>query len=239
MRRGIRHGYKIGAKKPFMHLLVKDLIKLMNSAYPELKKKQKDIIELIKNEEIKFFETLETGIEILEETIFNMKNKTLSGDVVFKLHDTYGFPLDLTQDILKNKSLLVDHKKFKSLMNESRELAKKNWKGSGDSSEEAIWFSIKDKIGPTEFLGYESNQSEGVVLNLIKDNKETKSLSSGEEGMIITNQTPFYGESGGQLGDKGTIVSGNSVFEVEDTTKKTWRLICSLRIFENWRNENQ
>ena len=99
-------------------------------------------------------------------------------------------------------------------------MVKKNWKGSGDSSEEAIWFSIKDKIGPTEFLGYESNQSEGFVLNLIKDNKEIKSLSSGQEGMIITNQTPFYGESGGQLGDKGTIVSGNSVFEVDDTQKK-------------------
>ena len=112
MRRGIRHGYKIGAKKPFMHLLVKDLIKLMNSAYPELKKKQKDIIELIKNEEIKFFETLETGIEILEETISNMKNKTLSGDVVFKLHDTYGFPFDLTADIAREKQLEIDEERF-------------------------------------------------------------------------------------------------------------------------------
>ena len=109
-------------------------------------------------------------------------------------------------------------------MKKSKELAKKNWKGSGDSSEEAIWFSIKDKTGPTEFLGYESNQSEGVILNLIKENSEVKSLSTGEEGMIITNQTPFYGESGGQLGDKGTIVSGNSVFEVEDTQKKLGNL---------------
>ena len=109
-------------------------------------------------------------------------------------------------------------------MKNSKELAKKNWKGSGDSSEEAIWFSIKDKIGPTEFLGYESNQSEGVILNLIKENSEVKSLSTGEEGMIITNQTPFYGESGGQLGDKGIIVAGNSVFEVEDTQKKLGNL---------------
>ena len=105
-------------------------------------------------------------------------------------------------------------------MKKSKELAKKNWKGSGDSSEEAIWFSIKDKIGPTEFLGYKSNQSEGVILNLLKDNKEVKKLSTNEKGIIITNQTPFYGESGGQLGDQGTIVSGNSVFEVEDTQKK-------------------
>ena len=122
--------------------------------------------------------------------------------------------------ILKNKSLKVGHNKFDNLMKKSKELAKKNWKGSGDSSEEAIWFSIKDKIGPTEFLGYKSNQSEGVILNLLKDNKEVKKLSTNEKGIIITNQTPFYGESGGQLGDQGTIVSGNSVFEVEDTQKK-------------------
>ena len=132
--------------------------------------------------------------------------------------------INATLTAMDNKSLTVDHKKFDQLMKNSKELAKKNWKGSGDSSEEAIWFSIKDKIGPTEFLGYESNQSEGVILNLIKENSEVKSLSTGEEGMIITNQTPFYGESGGQLGDKGTIVSGNSVFEVEDTQKKLGNL---------------
>ena len=105
-------------------------------------------------------------------------------------------------------------------MKKSKELAKQNWKGSGDASEEEIWFGIKDKIGPTEFLGYEFNQSEGVVLSIIKNNKEAQNISNGEEGIIITNQTPFYGESGGQVGDQGTIVSGNSVFEVTDTQKK-------------------
>tara|TARA_B100000674_G_scaffold276859_1_gene228674 strand:- start:181 stop:1782 length:1602 start_codon:yes stop_codon:yes gene_type:complete len=170
-------------------------------------------------EEEKFLVLLDRGIKILNNEISNI-NKVLPGDIAFKLYDTYGFPLDLTEDILKSKSLKVDHKKFDKLMKNSKELAKKNWKGSGDSSEEQIWFSIKDKIGSTEFLGYESIQSEGVILNLIKELKEVKSLSNGDEGMIITNQTPFYGESGGQLGDKGTIVFGNSVFEVEDTQKK-------------------
>ena len=146
--------------------------------------------------------------------------KVLPGEVAFKLYDTYGFPLDLTEDILKNKSLTVDQNKFDELMKKSKELAKQNWKGSGDASEEEIWFGIKDKIGPTEFLGYEFNQSEGVVLSIIKNNKESQNISNGEEGIIITNQTPFYGESGGQVGDQGTIVSGNSVFEVTDTQKK-------------------
>ena len=121
--------------------------------------------------------------------------------------------------------MTVDQNKFDELMKKSKELAKQNWKGSGDASEEEIWFGIKDKIGPTEFLGYEFNQSEGVVLSIIKNNKEAQNISNGEEGIIITNQTPFYGESGGQVGDQGTIVSGNSVFEVTDTQKKTWRSV--------------
>ena len=218
MRRGMRHSHLLGSKEPIFFNIFKTLQEEMSGNYPELKRAQSLIKETLRMEEEKFLVLLDRGIKILSDEISKI-DKTLSGEVAFKLYDTYGFPLDLTEDILKNKSLKVDHIKFESLMKNSRELAKKNWKGSGDSSEEVIWFSIKDKTGPTEFLGYESNQSEGVVLNLIKDNKETKSLSSGQEGMIITNQTPFYGESGGQLGDKGTIVSGNSVFEVEDTQK--------------------
>ena len=141
-------------------------------------------------EEEKFLVLLDRGIKILNDEIAKI-DKVLPVDVAFKLYDTYGFPLDLTEDILKNKSLKVDHQKFDELMKKSKELAKKNWKGSGDSSEEAIWFSIKDKTGPTEFLGYESNQSEGVVLNLFKNNVETNSLGSGEEGMIITNPVSY------------------------------------------------
>ena len=139
-------------------------------------------------------------MKILNEEVTKV-DKILPGEVAFKLYDTYGFPLDLTEDILKSKSLTVDHNKFKSLMQQSRELAKKNWKGSGDSSVDEIWFGIKDKLEPTEFLGYETNQAEGIVLSLIRDNKEVKSLNKGDDAMIILNQTPFYGESGGQIGE--------------------------------------
>jgi len=162
---------------------------------------------------------LERGIKILNDEISKI-DKILSGEVAFKLYDTYGFPIDLTEDILKNKSLKVDHIKFQSLMKESRELAKKNWKGSGDDSIDEIWFGIKDKLGPTEFLGYETNQAEGVVISLLKNSKEVVSLNNGEEGIIICNQTPFYGESGGQVGDTGTISSEKFIFEVIDVQKK-------------------
>ena len=219
MRRGMRHSHLLGSKEPIFFKIFDTLKNEMSENYPELERSESLIKETLKMEEEKFLVLLDRGIKILNNEISNI-NKVLPGDIAFKLYDTYGFPLDLTEDILKSKSLKVDHKKFDKLMKNSKELAKKNWKGSGDSSEEQIWFSIKDKIGSTEFLGYESIQSEGVILNLIKELKEVKSLSNGDEGMIITNQTPFYGESGGQLGDKGTIVFGNSVFEVEDTQKK-------------------
>ena len=215
----MRHSHLLGSKEPIFYKIFDSLKNEMSGSYPELKRSESLIKETLKMEEEKFLVLLDRGIKILNEEISKI-DKVLSGEVAFKLYDTFGFPLDLTEDILKNKSLKVDHNKFDDLMKKSKELAKKNWKGSGDSSEEAIWFSIKDKIGPTEFLGYKSNQSEGVILNLLKDNKEVKKLSTNEKGIIITNQTPFYGESGGQLGDQGTIVSGNSVFEVEDTQKK-------------------
>tara|TARA_Y100000590_G_scaffold444826_1_gene576081 strand:+ start:316 stop:2982 length:2667 start_codon:yes stop_codon:yes gene_type:complete len=219
MRRGMRHSHLLGSKDPIFYKIFASLENEMSGNYPELKRSESLIKETLKMEEEKFLILLDRGIKILNDEISKIK-EVLSGEAAFKLYDTYGFPLDLTEDILKNKSLKVDHNKFNELMKKSKDLAKKNWKGSGDSSEEAIWFSIKDKTGPTEFLGYESIQSEGVILNLIKDSKEVKSLNNGEEGIIITNQTPFYGESGGQLGDRGTISSGNSVFEVEDTQKK-------------------
>ena len=219
MRRGMRHSHLLGAKEPIFYKIFNSLKNEMIGNYPELKRSESLIKETLRMEEEKFLVLLDRGIKILNDEISKI-DKVLPGEVAFKLYDTYGFPLDLTEDILKSKSLKVDNKKFDELMIKSKELAKKNWKGSGDSTEEAIWFSIKDKVGSTEFLGYETVQSEGIILNLIKENKEVKSLTNGDKGMIITNQTPFYGESGGQLGDKGIIVSGNSVFEVDDTQKK-------------------
>ena len=213
MRRGIRHGYKIGAKKPFMHLLVKDLIKLMNSAYPELKKKQKDIIELIKNEEIKFFETLETGIEILEETISNMKNKTLSGDVVFKLHDTYGFPFDLTADIAREKQLDIDEERFNECMNQQKQTSKA-------SSSFVSSLPAASGIEETKFLGYENLESDSKVLVIWKDQERIDAAKNNEEIFFACNQTPFYGEAGGQIGDKGKFASQSSTGSILDCKKQ-------------------
>ncbi len=219
MRRGMRHSHLLGSKQPIFYNIFKTLMDEMSGNYPELVRAESLIKETLKTEEEKFLVLLERGMKILNDEISKI-DKILPGEVAFKLYDTYGFPLDLTEDILKNKSLKIDNKKFETLMNESRELAKKNWKGSGDSSVNKIWFEIKDRLGPSEFLGYETDYAEGKILSLLKDNKEVKSLSANDEGMIITNQTPFYGESGGQVGDTGEITSGEFKFEVHDVQKQ-------------------
>ena len=219
MRRGMRHSHLLGSKEPIFYNIFKTLMDEMSGNYPEIKRAEALIKETLKMEEEKFLVLLDRGMKILDEEISKI-DKVLPGEVAFKLYDTYGFPLDLTQDILKNKSLQIDNKKFDALMKQSRELAKKNWKGSGDSAVDNIWFAIKDKLGPTEFLGYETDQAEGVIQSLIKNNKQVASLKAGDEGMIIVNQTPFYGESGGQVGDSGEIVSNNFKFKVSDVQKK-------------------
>ena len=223
MRRGMRHSHLLGAKEPIFYNIFKTLVKEMSSNYPELERAQSLIKETLKMEEEKFLVLLERGMGILDDEIEKI-DKVLPGEVAFKLYDTYGFPLDLTEDILKNKSLGLDHDKFHKLMKDSKELAKKNWKGSGDSSVDEIWFGIKDKIGSTEFLGYESNQAEGVILSIIKNNKQSENLKEGDEGMMILNQTPFYAESGGQVGDLGTISNGENIFKVSDIQKKLGNL---------------
>ena len=240
MRRGMRHSHLLGSKKPIFYNIFKTLMNEMSDNYSELKQAESLIRETLKTEEEKFLVLLERGMKILNDEISKV-DKVLPGEIAFKLYDTYGFPLDLTEDILKNKSLTVDHNKFKSLMSESRELAKKNWKGSGDSSIEQIWFSVKDKTNSTEFLGYETNQAEGVVLSLIKNNIEVNELKVDDEAMIIVNQTPFYGESGGQVGDTGYITSGKFKFKVNDVQKKLGDLFVhygkvekgSIKINEN------
>ncbi len=219
MRRGMRHSHLLGSKKPIFYNIFKTLMEEMSGNYPELIRAEALIKETLKMEEEKFLVLLDRGMKILNDEIKKI-DKVLTGDVAFKLYDTYGFPLDLTQDILKNKSMEVDNLKFDQLMKDSKELAKKNWKGSGDSAVDDIWFEIKDKLGASEFLGYETNQAEAIVQSLLKDNKEVKTLVSGDEGMIIVNQTPFYGESGGQVGDTGEISSGEFKFKVLDVQKK-------------------
>jgi len=219
MRRGMRHSHLLGSKEPIFYNVFKTLMEEMKGNYPELERAQSLIKETLRMEEEKFLVLLDRGIKILNEEISRI-DKVLPGEVAFKLYDTYGFPLDLTEDILKNKSLTIDNDKFNSLMKQSRELAKKNWKGSGDSAIDDIWFDVKDKLSATEFLGYETNQAEGVILSLLKGNKEVDELKAGDQGMIIVNQTPFYAESGGQIGDKGEISSGKFIFEVSDVQKK-------------------
>ena len=231
MRRGMRHSHLLGSKDPVFHNIFKSLLDEMSNSYPELDRAQSLIKETLKMEEEKFLVLLERGMKILDEEIAKI-DKVLPGEVAFKLYDTFGFPLDLTEDILKNKSLQVDNKKFDEMMKKSRELAKKNWKGSGDSSVSEIWFNIKDKVGATEFLGYEKIQSEGVILKLIKNNNEVDSLKTGEKGMIVVNQTPFYGESGGQLGDIGKINSGNNSFTVNDVQKKLGNLFVHYGVMD-------
>ncbi len=236
----MRHCHLLGSKEPVFFNIFKTLMNEMSGNYPELMRAESLIKETLRMEEEKFLVLLDRGMKILNDEINNV-DKKLSGEVAFKLYDTYGFPLDLTEDILKNKSLTLDHKKFDDLMIKSKELAKKNWKGSGDSSVDEIWFGIKDKVGPTEFLGYEYEHAEAVIQKIVKNNKEVEKLNDGDEGIIILNQTPFYGESGGQVGDSGTIKSGENIFEVNDVQKKLGNLFVhygkmrngNLKINEN------
>jgi alanyl-tRNA synthetase len=219
MRRGMRHSHLLGSKKPIFYDIFKTLLEEMSNNYPELERAQSLIKETLKTEEEKFLVLLDRGIKILNEELDKVE-KVLPGEVAFKLYDTFGFPLDLTEDILKNKSLTVDSEKFDLLMKQSKELAKKNWKGSGDSSIDQIWFNIKDRLGATDFLGYATDKAEGVITLILKDNNEVEELQKNDEGIIITNQTPFYGESGGQVADTGTISHENFEFEVFDVQKK-------------------
>ena len=220
MRRGMRHSHTLGSKEPIFYKIVPTLIQEMSDSYPELKRAEPLITEILKAEEERFSILLSRGMEILNDNLGKVKNNYLPGDVAFKLYDTYGFPLDLTQDILKSKKIKVDLAGFGKAMNEIKEKTKLTWKGSGDQTVNKIWFNIKDKIEPTEFLGYEKDKSEGIVLSLIKKGTEVKEIKEGDEAELVTNQTPFYGESGGQIGDIGFIFNNNSNFQVVDTQKK-------------------
>ena len=213
MRRGIRHGYKIGAKEPFMYLLVDELLKLMGSAYPELNNKQIEITKVIKNEESKFFETLENGIDILEESISKMTGDIISGDIVFKLHDTFGFPFDLTADIAREKNLLVDEKRFNVCMDKQKEISKA-------SSSFVSSLPAASGIDETHFLGYEELESNSEVMVLWKDNKRINTANNNEEIFIAFNQTPFYAESGGQVGDRGKFASKTAAGNILDCKKQ-------------------
>ena len=180
------------------------------------------IEETLRLEETRFRKTLVRGLAILDEKSAGLKKGDMfDGETAFTLYDTYGFPLDLTQDALKSRGISVDQASFTDAMERQREKARESWTGSGDAASEVIWFPLREKLGATEFLGYETESAEGVVAALVKDGKEIDSLKAGETGSIVLNQTPFYAESGGQVGDTGVLTGEGGVkFRVTDTQKK-------------------
>jgi len=233
MRRGMRHVHTLGSKNPIFFKLFETLLNEMSESYPELKRGKDLIEETLKNEEEKFSSLLDRGIKILDENLEKVKNKTLPGNIAFKLYDTYGFPLDLTADILRGKNIAVDYTGFEKSMEASKNLARANWKGSGDKSVEEKWFKVREELSATEFLGYEYDKAEGVILKISKDNKFIEEARTGDEIEIITNQTPFYGESGGQVGDQGVIRTNKSKITINDTLKKMGDLHVHLGKIES------
>lgn len=234
MRRAMRHVHQLGARDPLMYKLLPKLIELMGAAYPELKRAEDFVSEILKQEEIRFKTTLDRGLKLLDdETKHLPTGSELPGKVAFKLYDTYGFPLDLTEDILKKKQILVDTAGFNDQMLEQRERARKSWVGSGESKVDNIWFNIKNEFGSTEFLGYTFDTIEAKVIALVQDNKLTKEITApSDKFFLVSNQTPFYGESGGQMGDVGTIISENAKIRVLDTLKFLGSIHAHLCILE-------
>lgn len=225
MRRGMRHAHLLGAEEPLMYRLLPTLVGMMGEAYPELRRAEAMITDTLKNEETRFKRTLDRGLRILDEEAEKVgAKKVFPGDVAFKLYDTYGFPVDLTADALKSRGITVDMTKFESCMEEQRATARASWAGSGDTGTDKLWFDLLEKNGPTEFLGYDTERAEGQVVALVKDGACVDSLQEGENGILLTNQTPFYAESGGQTGDTGTLSTDAALLAVTDTKKLLGKL---------------
>ena len=219
MRRAMRHAELLGAKEPLMWRLVPVLVRAMGQAYPELHRAEALITETLKPEETRFRRTLERGLAILDaESKSLRKGDMFDGVTAFTLYDTYGFPLDLTQDALKPRGIGVDIAAFTDAMERQREKARASWAGSGEAATEAVWFALRERNGPSEFLGYETERSEGVVSALVREGKEVPTLKSGETGIVVLNQTPFYGESGGQVGDSGVMTADGVPQRVQGET---------------------
>ena len=238
MRRAMRHAQLLGAKEPLMWRLVGVLVREMGQAYAELVRAQPLISETLKLEETRFRKTLERGLAILDEETRSLESgDRLKGETAFTLYDTYGFPLDLTQDALRPRGIDVDTDGFNTAMERQREKARASWVGSGEAATEAVWFSLREKLGATEFLGYDTEKAEGIVKALVKNHQEVSELKAGESGAVVLNQTPFYAESGGQIGDKGTIRrdtnSTRILARVIDTKKMAGDLIVHFITVDN------
>jgi alanyl-tRNA synthetase len=222
MRRAMRHATLLGANDAVIHRIVPTLVKEMGQAYPELVRGEAMIEETVRLEEQRFLKTLSRGLQLLDEATSTLKQgDMLEGVTAFKLYDTYGFPLDLTQDALRSRGINVELSGFEDAMARQRAEARKSWSGSGEASEDKVWFAVADKVGPTEFLGYETETAEGVVTALVKAGAMVDQLAAGEEGYVVLNQTPFYGESGGQVGDTGTLSGEGNAADVLDTVKNS------------------
>jgi alanyl-tRNA synthetase len=227
MRRAMRHAELLGAKAPLMWKLVPSLTREMGQAYPELIRAEALITETLKLEETRFRNTLERGLAILDEKSKTLKKGDMfDGDTAFTLYDTYGFPLDLTQDALRSRGIGVDIASFTDAMERQRAKARASWSGSGEATQAAVWFALREKLGATEFLGYETESAEGVVSALVRDGVEVSELKKGESGVMVVNQTPFYGESGGQVGDTGEMRREGLRLTVTDTQKEAGDLFA-------------
>ncbi|MBA3667658.1 MAG: alanine--tRNA ligase [Sphingomonas sp.] len=226
MRRAMRHAHLLGAKDPLMHRLVPELVAEMGAAYPELVRAQPLLEATLQQEETRFRQTLANGLKLLDEVTATMdENGSLPGETAFKLYDTFGFPYDLTEDALRARGMTVDRPGFDVAMAEQKAAARAAWKGSGDKASDELWYDLAEEAGPTEFIGYSGHEGEGVVLALVKEGARVNQAGEGETVTILLNQTPFYGESGGQVGDAGKLSSLNG-FEgqVDDTSKPLARL---------------
>jgi len=236
MRRAMRHGQLLGAKEPLLWQLLPTLTREMGQAYPELLRAEALIAETLKLEEARFRQTLVRGLGLLQEASRDLQQgQALDGEIAFKLYDTYGFPLDLTQDALRNRGIDVDLAGFDTAMKRQKEEARKNWAGSGEAETEALWFEMRDRHGATEFLGYESEQCAATLAAIIQEGVSVSSMESGQEAMLIVNQSVFYGESGGQIGDSGIITGADFRFHVQDTQKKADGVLVHRGILEQGR----
>ena len=226
MRRAMRHAHLLGAKEPLMHRLVPELVAEMGSAYPELVRAEPLIEATLLQEETRFRQTLANGLKLLDEATAGMgEGGTLPGETAFKLYDTYGFPYDLTEDALRARGLAVDRAGFDAAMAEQKAAARAAWKGSGETASDELWYDLAEEHGATEFTGYSGHEGEGVVLAILKDGDRVDDANEGETVTLLLNQTPFYGESGGQVGDAGKLTSLNGfIGEVEDTSKPLGKL---------------
>jgi alanyl-tRNA synthetase len=257
MRRAIRHAQLLGARDPLMYRLVPTLVREMGQAYPELIHNEDSIKDILKHEETSFRRTLDRGLVILNDAIANIeaqakysvepplpeiegfvpRKPVLPGDIAFTLYDTFGFPLDLTQDALKARNIGVDIDGFNQSMERQREKARQSWKGSGEAATDAFWFTARELQGATDFLGYETEQAEGIVLYVAKNGEQVLALEKGESGAVLLNQTPFYAESGGQVGDTGVMTGEGVRFRVTETQKRAGDLIVHFGTVEEGKLE--